>query len=84
MTAHLKVKSLDDKRSQHFRKIINDLLKEDLGFDGIVITDALDMKAIVDYSDGNYPDVDALIAGNDILLMPTDIKRVLVKLKKLF
>ena len=35
-------------------KIINDLLKEDLGFDGIVITDALDMKAIVDYSDGNY------------------------------
>ena len=41
-----------------------------------MITDALDMKAIVDYSDGNYPDVDALIAGNDILLMPTDIKSI--------
>ena len=83
MTAHLKVKSLDDKKITTLsRKIINDLLKEDLGFDGIVITDALDMKAIVDYSDGNYPDVDALIAGNDILLMPTDIKKSIGEIKK--
>ena len=83
MTAHLKVKSLDDKMITTLsRKIINDLLKVDLGFEGIVITDALDMKAIVDYSKGNYPDVDALIAGNDILLMPTDLKKSISEIKK--
>ena len=83
MTAHLKVKSLDDKMITTLsRKIINDLLKVDLGFEGIVITDALDMKAIVDYSKGNYPDVDALIAGNDILLMPTDLKKSIGEIKK--
>ena len=83
MTAHLKVKSLDDKMITTLsRKIITDLLKGDLGFDGIVITDALDMKAIVDYSKGNYPDVDALIAGNDILLMPSDLKKSIVEIKK--
>ena len=83
MTAHLKVKSLDDKMITTLsRKIITDLLKQDLGFDGIVITDALDMKAIVDYSKGNYPDVDALIAGNDILLMPSDLKKSIVEIKK--
>jgi len=83
MTAHLKVKSLDDKMITTLsRKIITDLLKRDLGFDGIVITDALDMKAIVDYSKGNYPDVDALIAGNDILLMPSDLKKSIVEIKK--
>ena len=83
MTAHLKVKSLDDKMITTLsRKIINDLLKVDLGFEGIVVTDALDMKAIVDYSKGNYPDVDALIAGNDILLMPTDLKKSISEIKK--
>ena len=83
MTAHLKVKSLDDKMITTLsRKIINDLLKVDLGFEGIVITDALDMKAIVDYSKGNYPDVDALIAGNDVLLMPTDLKKSISEIKK--
>ena len=83
MTAHLKVKSLDDKMITTLsKKIINDLLKVDLGFEGIVITDALDMKAIVDYSKGNYPDVDALIAGNDILLMPTDLKKSIGEIKK--
>ena len=83
MTAHLSVKSLDDKMITTLsQKIINNLLKEDLGFEGLVITDALDMKAIVDYSKGNYPDVDALIAGNDILLMPTDLKKSISEIKK--
>ena len=47
----------------------------DLGFKGLVITDALDMKAIVDFSKGDYPDVSALNAGNDLLLMPTDVAK---------
>ena len=54
----------------------------DLGFKGLVITDALDMKAIVDFSKGDYPDVSALNAGNDLLLMPTDVAKSIKELKK--
>ena len=53
-------------------KIINDLLINDLGFKGLVITDALDMGALIN----NYTDKEitlmAINAGVDILLMPRD------------
>ena len=40
------------------------------------------MKAIVDFSKGDYPDVSALNAGNDLLLMPTDVAKSIKELKK--
>lgn len=53
-------------------KIITDLLRNQMGYDGIVITDALNMGAIVnDYSSANAS-VKAIKAGVDILLMPSD------------
>ena len=48
------------------------LLKEQLGFQGLVFTDALEMEGAKSI-DGN-PCVNAILAGNDILLMPTDIE----------
>ena len=83
MTAHLNIPSLDkNKVSTLSKKVINNLLINDLGFKGLVITDALDMKAIVDFSKGDYPDVSALNAGNDLLLMPTDVAKSIKELKK--
>ena len=83
MTAHLNIPSLDkNKVSTLSKKVINNLLIDDLGFKGLVITDALDMKAIVDFSKGDYPDVSALNAGNDLLLMPTDVSKSIKELKK--
>jgi len=83
MTAHLNIPNLDKNEiSTLSDRIINGLLIEDLGFEGLVITDALDMKAIVDFSKGNYPDVSALNAGNDLLLMPTDIAKSIKEIKK--
>ena len=85
MTAHLNIPNLDkNKISTLSKKVINDLLLDDLGFEGLVITDALDMKAIVDFSKGEYPDVTALNAGNDLLLMPNDIERSIKEIKKAY
>ena len=85
MTAHLNIPNLDKNRiSTLSKKVINDLLLDDLGFEGLVITDALDMKAIVDFSKGEYPDITALNAGNDLLLMPNDIERSVKEIKKAY
>jgi len=83
MTAHLNIPNLDKtKISTLSKKVINNLLIEDLNFKGLVITDALDMKAIVDFSKGEHQDVAALNAGNDLLLMPTDIEKSIKEIKK--
>ena len=42
-------------------------------FKGLVITDAMDMKGVVDFNKDQSADVNALLAGNDILLMPNDL-----------
>lgn len=54
-------------------KIINELLREELGYDGIVTTDALNMKAVSNYYGPDEAGVAALNAGVDVLLMPTNI-----------
>ena len=85
MTAHLNIPNLDKKEiSTLSQKVINNLLVNDLGFEGLVITDALDMKAIVDFSKGDYPDITALNAGNDLLLMPTDVAKSIKEIKKAY
>ena len=85
MTAHLNIPNLDkNKISTLSKKVINDLLLDDLGFEGLVITDALDMKAIVDFSKGEHPDITALNAGNDLLLMPNDIEKSVKEIKRAY
>jgi Beta-glucosidase-related glycosidases len=85
MTAHLNIPNLDKKEiSTLSQKVINNLLVNDLGFEGLVITDALDMKAIVDFSKGDYPDITALNAGNDLILMPTDVAKSIKEIKKAY
>lgn len=71
MTAHLDLLKVAEKAgmpSSASRNIVHDLLQDEMGFNGLVITDGLAMKGACD-----YPDicVKALLAGNDILLQPT-------------
>ena len=83
MTAHLNIPSLDEGiPSTLSNKIITNLLKEELDFEGLIITDALDMKGIVDFAKKDYPDVSAINAGNDVLLMPTDLEKSIKQIKK--
>lgn len=53
-------------------EIINGLLRDKLGYDGVVITDALNMGAITEHYDSADAAVAAIAAGCDILLMPSD------------
>lgn len=46
MTAHVRYPSLDDEPATFSRVVLHDLLRKQLGFDGLVITDALDMHAL--------------------------------------
>ena len=52
--------------------VIGHLLRHELGYDGIVLTDALNMKAVTDQYTASQAAVEAILAGNDMLLMPED------------
>lgn len=76
MVGHLDVPSLDPNAhtpaSLSF-PIITGLLKDQLKFNGLVMTDALGMQGVTDTENPEKTGVDAVLAGNDILLMPQDI-----------
>lgn len=56
------------------RMLITDILRNEMGFDGMVITDALDMGAITEQYSSDQAAVAALNAGADMLLMPEDFQ----------
>jgi beta-N-acetylhexosaminidase len=53
---------------------MEDVLRKDIGFDGLIIADGLDMRALTDSFTGAQIALGAFLAGADILLMPTDPK----------
>jgi len=61
--------STEDRPSSLSPTMITRVLKEELGFDGIVITDALNMRAVAPF---DSPGLQALQAGSDMVLMPED------------
>ncbi|WCL48520.1 glycoside hydrolase family 3 protein [Leptospira sp. GIMC2001] len=70
MTAHILFPNIDDKYPATLsKKILTDILRERLGFDGVIITDAMEMHAISKNYDKDRPGVKALLAGVDILLL---------------
>ncbi len=76
MTAHVLYKALDDRLPATLsRAVITDLLREELRYDGVVLTDDLEMHAIVDHYGSGDAAVRALDAGCDILLICKDRDR---------
>lgn len=71
MTAHLRVPALENRSipSSLSPNVCTDLLKKDLGFQGLIFTDGLEMEGVQTQSLGDIG-VAALLAGNDILLGP--------------
>jgi beta-glucosidase-like glycosyl hydrolase/CubicO group peptidase (beta-lactamase class C family) len=86
MTAHLSlplvdtITNLPSTLSSH---IINDLLKTHLGFKGLVITDAMNMKGVTKYFRTGEAEARALAAGNDVVEYVTDAGAVIKEIKKL-
>lgn len=75
MVAHLNIPSMDSMTSTLSHKIINDVLREELAFDGLVFTDALNMKGVSAHYGPGQVDLMALKAGNDVLLFPGDVPK---------
>jgi len=68
MTTHMLMPEIDDKIVTISEKVINELLREKIGFEGPVITDALDMKGAYELGEPGARAVKAFSAGHDILL----------------
>ncbi len=84
MTGHLYVPSLDSAKNipaTLSKNVITGLLKEQLGFNGFVITDALDMQGVTKYYKPGEIEIMALQAGNDILLLPQDMDIAVRRIK---
>ena len=74
LTAHLLVPALDKGQAPTSLspECVGTLLRNELGFDGLIFTDALNMKGATQLLKGSAC-VNALLAGNDVLLMPENI-----------
>ncbi len=77
MAAHISVPEItgEDTPCTLSEKMITDVLRRDLGFEGLIITDALDMGAITQNYTSRQAAVLAFRAGVDMLLMPRDFKQ---------
>lgn len=85
MTAHLFVPALDtapNTPSTISRPIITNLLREQMKFDGLVFTDALNMSGITKYHDAGEAELMALAAGNDVLLFSQNVPLAVEKIKE--
>lgn len=56
-------------------RVVTDILREELGFEGVIISDSLDMAAISDYNGSEEAAIMALKAGCDMLYMPEDFEK---------
>ncbi len=83
MVGHISVKTGEFATSGHpssiSREITTNLLKNKLGFKGIVITDAMNMKGVTSFENA---DLKAIEAGNDLVLMPKDPHMLISQIKQ--
>ncbi len=76
MVGHLDVRAVDPHVPASLsRKVVTGLLRGELGFRGLVLTDALSMGAIAQQYDSARAAVRAIRAGSDVVLMPADARR---------
>ncbi len=84
MVAHLQIPSLESEKdlaSTLSHNIVTKLLQVEMGFDGLIITDALNMRGVSDYFEPGELELRALMAGNDILLLPEDVPAAIKSIK---
>ena len=77
MVAHLHVPTIDDRTNRPTtlsKNAIKNLLQKQLGFNGLIFTDGLGMKGVTKHYQPGEVEAEALVAGNDILLLPQDVE----------
>jgi len=82
MVGHIAIKNNPEYETEGLpstlsKKIVTDILRNKLGFKGLIVTDALNMGAVTKIE---KPALKAALAGCDILLMPTDENKLLISI----
>ncbi len=87
MVAHLHVPAIDSMRNISTTlssRAVTDLLKNEMGFTGLVFTDGLEMQGVLKHFGAGQVAIMAFNAGNDMLLLPSDIGQAFSSLKEGF
>ena len=85
MIAHMDIPSLDTTKhlpSTLSRKIVTGILKDSLGFKGLIVSDAMEMRGVVKYFPNGDADVRAFLAGNDVLELSPNSDLAIKKIRK--
>lgn len=85
MVAHMNIPSLDNtpnRATTLSKKVVVDLLQTELNFKGLIFTDALNMKGVSSFFEPGIVDVEALKAGNDVLLFSENVPKAIEEIKK--
>ncbi|WP_224999481.1 glycoside hydrolase family 3 N-terminal domain-containing protein [Cesiribacter sp. SM1] len=85
MVAHLYVPALDNTPNRATTlspAVVSGLLRKEMGYSGLIFTDALNMKGVSQYYKPGDVDVAALKAGNDVLLFSEDVAGAIRKIRR--
>jgi beta-glucosidase-like glycosyl hydrolase/CubicO group peptidase (beta-lactamase class C family) len=84
MVAHLNIPALDSSGvpSTLSKAIVTNLLRKELGFNGLIVTDAMNMKGVTASNPPGLVDKEAILAGNDMLEFTEDVSRAVSEIRK--
>ena len=84
MIGHIQLPQLDPQENTPAtlsKKIITDLLRKELGFNGLIFTDGLGMKGVTDYYQSGELEVRTLEAGADVILCPVNVRETIAAIE---
>ena len=84
MSAHLRIPALDPSGvpASLSRPILTDFLRKELGFRGLLVTDAMKMKGVEGFGRAGEREAKALAAGNDVVELVSDVEKTIEKVKR--
>jgi beta-N-acetylhexosaminidase len=85
MVAHLSIPSIDNAPNMPTsisKKNVTGLLRDKMGYKGLTFTDALNMEGVAKFYPNNQAAVQSLIAGNDMLCLPSDVPGTIKAVKE--
>ncbi len=83
MVAHVALSKIDGSSPSSLSKvIISDLLRDELGFEGVVITEAMDLPVIVNEYTTEQAVIRAVVSGADMIYNPQDLEEGIMALKR--
>ncbi|HCM90052.1 MULTISPECIES: glycoside hydrolase family 3 N-terminal domain-containing protein [Vagococcus] len=68
LVSHNVLKDVDDKKPSSLSKPVHDILRNDLKFSGVIMTDDMDMAGLTDFTTQKEGALDAILSGNDLVM----------------